>query len=155
MSEVNLPDGVAIEALVEQSPDAVIFADRSGVIRAWNAAAERIFGHSRGQAIGERLDLIVPERFREAHWEGYERAIGDGETKYAGQSLPTRALRGDGEQFYVELSFAIVRDGAGEVAGALATARDITERFEQDRKDRRRLAELEESLKELQEGGAQ
>ncbi len=150
MSDANCPDAISMEALVEQSPDAVIFADSSGVIRVWNAASERIFGHTREQAIGQRLDLIVPERFREAHWEGFERAIVDGETKYAGQSLPTRALRGDGEQFYVELSFAIVRNDEGEVAGALATARDITERFEQDRANRRRLAELEESLKQLQ-----
>ena len=154
MTDADRPEVVAIEALVEQSPDAIIFADRSGVIRVWNAASERIFGHSREQALGQRLDLIVPERFREAHWEGYERAIGDGETKYAGQSLPTRALRGDDEQFYVELSFAIVRDATGEVVGALATARDITERFEQDRDNRRRLAELEASLKEAQGGDA-
>lgn len=150
MSDAEGLDGISMQALVEQSPDAMIFADRSGVIRAWNVASERIFGHPRGQAIGQRLDLIVPERFREAHWEGYERAISDGETKYAGRSLPTRALRGDGEQFYVELSFAIVRGDDGEVAGALATVRDITERFEQDRANRRRLAELEESLKQLQ-----
>ncbi len=148
MSDVDGP-GISMEALVEQSPDAVIFADRSGVIRAWNAASERMFGHASEHAIGQRLDLIVPERFREAHWQGYARAISDGETKYAGQSLPTRALRGGGEQFYVELSFAIVRGDDGEVAGALATARDITERFEQDRDNRRRLAELEESLKEI------
>ncbi len=153
MSSAGGADGISMQALVEQSPDAMVFADRSGVIRIWNAASERIFGHPRAQAIGQRLDLIVPERFRAAHWEGFERAIGDGETQYAGQSLPTRALRGDGEQFYVELSFAIVRDDDGEVAGALATARDITERFEQDRSNRRRLAELEESLKELQGGG--
>ncbi len=152
MSDTDGLVGISMEELVEQSPDALIFADRSGVIRAWNAAAERVFGHPREQAIGQRLDLIVPERFREAHWQGYERAIGDGQTKYAGQSLPTRALRGDGEQFYVELSFAIVRGDDGEVAGALATARDITERFEQERDNRRRLAELEESLKELQTG---
>jgi PAS domain S-box-containing protein len=94
----------------------------------------------------------VPERFREAHWEGYERAIGEGETKYAGQSLPTQALRADGHQFYVELSFAIVRSDEGEVVGALATARDITERFKKDRDSRRRLAELEEALKELPGG---
>ena len=119
MSDADGPDAISMEALVEQSPDAVIFADSSGVIRVWNAASERIFGHTREQAIGQLLDLIVPERFREAHWEGFERAIVDGETKYAGQSLPTRALRGDGEQFYVELSFAIVRNDEGEVVGAL------------------------------------
>ncbi len=149
MSDDSDP-GISMEALVEQGPDAVIFADRSGVIREWNAASERMFGHSRAEAVGQRLDLILPERFREAHWEGYARAIGDAETKYAGQSLPTRALRGGDEQFYVELSFAIVLGDDGEVAGALATARDITERFEQDRANRRRLAELEESLQEHQ-----
>ena len=149
MSDGSDP-GISMEALVEQAPDAVIFADRSGVIREWNAASERMFGHSRTEAVGQRLDLILPERFREAHWAGYARAIGDGETKYAGQSLPTRALRGGEEQFYVELSFAIVLGDDGEVAGALATARDITERFEQDRANRRRLAELEESLQERQ-----
>ncbi len=153
MNSANGDDGISMETLVEQLPDAMVFADRSGVIRIWNAASERIFGQPRGLAIGQRLDLIVPERFREAHWEGFERASRDGETKYAGQSLPTRALKGDGEHIYVELSFAIVRDNDGEVVGALATARDITDRFEQDRSNRRRLAELEESLNELQGGG--
>ncbi|HJM88665.1 MAG TPA: PAS domain S-box protein [Dehalococcoidia bacterium] len=154
MSDANGPEGVSIESVVEQGPDAVIFADRDGVIRIWNAAAERIFGQTREQAIGQRLDLIVPERFRDQHWEGYERALGDGETKYAGQSLPTRALRGGGEQFYVELSFAIVRGDGGEVVGALATARDITERFEQERTNRRRLEELETALKEREDSGS-
>jgi PAS domain S-box-containing protein len=111
-----------------------------------------MFGHSSAKAIGQSLDLIVPERFRGAHWKGYERAIDDGETKYTGQSLPTRALRGDGEQFYVELSFAIVRGDDGEVAGALATARDITDRFKKDRDRNRRLAELEAAVEEGQRG---
>src|SRR4051794_38485206 len=96
--------------LVEQSPDAMIFADREGVIRVWNAAAERIFGHSPAAAIGQSLDIIVPDRFRDAHWTGFRRALLDGATKYAGQSLPTRSMRADGESFYVELSFAIIHD---------------------------------------------
>lgn len=128
--------------LVEQSPDAVIFADPEGTIRTWNAAAERIFGFPAREALGKNLDIIIPERFRPAHWTGFERALGEAKTKYVGQSLPTRALRADGTQFYVELGFAIVVEG-GVAVGALATARDITERFEKERADRARLKELE------------
>ena len=128
--------------LIEQSPDAVIFADRDGTIRTWNAAAERIFGFRSAVALGQNLDIIIPERFRQAHWTGFERAMGEAKTKYVGQSLPTRALRADGTQFYVELGFAIVV-ADGKAVGALATARDITERFEKERADRARLKELE------------
>ena len=129
--------------LVEQAPDAMIFADRDGVIRAWNAAAERIFGFSNETAIGQDLNIIVPEGLRDAHWQGYDRALAAGDTKYRGQALPTKALRADGSQIYVELSFAIVHDRDGAVIGALAQARDITERFQRDRDLRRRLRELE------------
>lgn len=129
--------------LIEQSPDAMVVADREGVIRVWNPAAERIFGHTAQAALGQTLDLIVPERFRDAHWTGYNRALAARATKYVGQSLPTRALRADGEQITVELGFAILLDPAGEATGALATARDITQRFEEERALRRRLRDLE------------
>lgn len=69
-----------------------IFADREGIVRFWNAAAERIFGHSAASALGQTLDMIVPETLREAHWTGYDRALAAGETKYRGQSLPTKAV---------------------------------------------------------------
>ena len=128
--------------LVAQSPDAMIFADREGIIRTWNAAAERIFGFAPGAAIGQNLDIIIPEKFRDQHWTGYDRALAAGDTKYRGQSLPTRAMRADGSEFYVELSFSIVHS-VGAVVGAMATARDISERFERDRASRRRLRELE------------
>jgi PAS domain S-box-containing protein len=129
--------------LIEQAPDAVIFADRDGVIREWNASAERIFGHSREEAIGQSLDIIVPERFREAHWNGYRRALEAGETKYVGQAMPTRSARKDGETIYVELTFAIVKDDGGNVLGALANARDISERWAREREQAARLKELE------------
>jgi PAS domain S-box-containing protein len=138
--------------LIEEAPDAVIFADLEGVIREWNPAAERIFGHSRDDAIGRSLDIIVPERFREAHWRGYERALADGETKYVGQALPTRSARKDGETIYVELTFAIIRDNAGSVIGALAHARDITQRWAREREQGARLKELEARLAEAAGG---
>jgi len=79
------------DLLVNQSPDADIFADLSGIIRVWNSAAERIFGFSSDMAIGARLDIIIPEPFREPHWRGFNRAIADAVTQFEGQALPTRA----------------------------------------------------------------
>ncbi len=132
--------------LLDQAPDAVIFAGPDGIIQEWNAAAEALFGHSASDAIGQSLDLIVPERFREAHWRGFDKALGEGDTKYRGQALPTRSMRKDGTDFYVELTFAIVHNVDGKVIGALAHARDITERWTHDREQRQRLRELEERL---------
>jgi PAS domain S-box-containing protein len=126
--------------LHDQAPDAVIFAGTDGVIAAWNDAATRLFGFSRDEAMGQSLDLIIPERFREAHWRGFDRALADGTTKYSGQALPTRSQTRNGATIYVELTFAIVHDAAGTVIGALAHARDITERFLREREQRQRAA---------------
>lgn len=132
-------------ALLDQGPDAVIFAGKDGLISYWNDAAERIFGHSVAAAMGQTLDIIIPEQYREAHWTGFDRALADGDTKYRGQSLATRSVRADGEKIYVELSFGIIKDAAGAAIGAIATARDITERFAADREMRRKLRELEKA----------
>ena len=133
--------------LLDQAPDAIIFAGSDGMISYWNEAATRVFGHSAEAAMGQSLDLIIPEQYREAHWTGFDRALGEGDTKYRGQALATRAVRADGETIYVELSFAIIKDGSGTVIGASAFARDITERFNRDRDMRRRLRELEAAAK--------
>ena len=135
---------VSPQTLLDQDPDAVIFGDTGGTIRYWNAAAERIFGFPASEAVGQKLDIIIPEAFQERHWAGYDRALAAGETKYRGQSLPTKARKADGSEFYVELSFAVVRGEDGRVIGAMATARDITERFEREREMRRELRELKE-----------
>ena len=136
-------DTTLMGLLHQQAPDAIIFAGRDGVIREWNPAAETLFGHSREEAVGQSLDLIIPEEFRNAHWTAFDRALADGATKYKGRALPTRSVRKDGSTFYVELSFAIVLDEAGTVLGALAHGRDISERWANDREQRRRLRELE------------
>ncbi len=140
-----MADGTS-SLLLDQGPDAIVFADKRGVIREWNDAATRVFGFSRDEAIGKTLDIIVPERFRETHWQGYDRALAAGDTKYRGQSMPTRSARKDGTSIYVELSFAIIHDESGEVIGALAHARDITERFAREREQRQRIQELEQKL---------
>ncbi|OAI38646.1 hypothetical protein AYO38_01920 [bacterium SCGC AG-212-C10] len=134
--------------ILAQSPDAIIFAGTDGMVAYWNAAATRIFGHSEADAMGQSLDIIIPEQFREAHWKAYDIALANGATKYGGRALATRATRQDGTTIYVELSFSIVRrDGIGEALGAMACARDINERFESDRAMRRELRELRAAQK--------
>ena len=115
-------------AIVEQAPDAIILADRDGLIRICNRGAETIFGHSAAEVLGSSLDVIVPERFRSGHWEGFHRAIDSGLTKYGNRVLTTRSVHKDGSKLYVDLSFGLMRDDTGAVTGALAIARDCTDR---------------------------
>jgi PAS domain S-box-containing protein len=136
--------------IVDQSPDGIIFAGPDGNIQVWNDAAATIFGFSAEEAIGKSLDIIIPEQFREAHWRGFDNAINTGVTKLHGQALPTRATTAAGETLYVELSFSLIRDASGTILGAVANCRDINERFQQDRANRRRLRELEALVKESQ-----
>lgn len=129
--------------LLDQSPDAVIFAGTDGAVTYWNDSAQRIFGFDAATMASKGLEVIIPEQFRDAHWKGFDRALAAGDTKFRGQALATRAARADGETIYVELGFAIIKDDSGTVIGAMACARDITERFNRDRDMRRRLRELE------------
>ena len=115
-------------AIADAAPDAIIFADRGGVIRFWNRAAETVFGHAAADAVGRNLDLIIPERLRAAHWEGFDKAIASGVTRHSGKAMTTRSMHKDGHRIYVELSFGLLRDAAGTVIGALACGRDCTER---------------------------
>lgn len=111
------------ERILAQSPDALIFADREGVIRVWNARAEALFGYAASEVVGRSLDVIIPEHLREAHWRGYRRAIAAGRTRLDGKPMLTRATHKDGGKRYVELAFGIVRDAASGVLGAVATGR--------------------------------
>src|SRR5713226_3156898 len=119
------------ELVLEQIADAVIYADEKGTIRRWNHAAAALFGHSAAEAVGHNLDLIVPERLRAAHWRGFEAAMTKGALKLQGRPTLTRATHQSGRKLYVELTFALVKDKAGAVRGAVGVARDATERIEQ------------------------
>ena len=77
--------------LVDALTDAVIVADPSGAIRFWNPAAERLFGFTEAEALGNSLDLIVPERFRERHWAGYKRTMTTGQTRYGHDKGPPQS----------------------------------------------------------------
>ena len=111
-------------ALMDQAPDAMIYADRAGLIRFWNAAAQALFGFAPDEALGQSLDLIIPERFRAAHWTGFNRAMASGTTRHGGQAMTTRCLHRDGSPLYVALSFGLLKDASGQVLGALATGRE-------------------------------
>lgn len=122
-------------------PEAVIFADCEGVIRYWGGAAEAVFGHSAAEALGNSLDLIIPERFRTAHWQAYDKAIESGQTKYEGRVLTTRSMRKDGSKLFVDLNFALVKDARDAVLGALAVGRDCTARYLAERAQREQSAQ--------------
>jgi PAS domain S-box-containing protein len=137
------PDPALFRAIVEQAPVSIILADREGVIRAWNRASESLFGFAAGEVLGRSLDVIVPERLREAHWQGYDRSLASGETKYAGRVMTTRATHKDGRKLYVDFSFGMLKDAAGAVVGAMAVGRDATERYLAEREARPRAAGTE------------
>lgn len=113
------------ERILVQCADAVIYADRTGVIRLWNTAAEAMFGFSTSEAVGQSLDIFIPERLRPAHWAGFDRAMGSGRTKHSGRPTRTKALTRSGETVYVEMSFAVINDDSGTTLGSLAIARLI------------------------------
>lgn len=122
------------ESILEQTADAVIYADETGTIRRWNHAAAALFGYSATEALDQRLDLIIPEHLRAAHWNGFEAAMANGVLNLQGRPTLTRAMHQTGRRLYVEMTFALVKGQAGGAAcGAVAVARDVTQRIEQQR----------------------
>jgi PAS domain S-box-containing protein len=132
---------LAADGIVSASADAVVAADRSGIIRLWNPGAERIFGHRAGEAVGQSLDLIIPERLRTAHWEGWRRVVETGRSRYGdGDLLSVPAIRKDGERISVEFTIVPLKDETGGLVGMAALMRDVTKRFEEMKALRRQLA---------------
>ena len=133
MSEVS----ALAEWIIDQTTDALIYADRHGNIARWNQAASAMFGFSAAEALGARLDLIIPEHLRKAHWAGFDAAMSGGTTRLHGRPTLTRGLRKSGAKLYVEMSFALVKDAEGVAIGSVAIARDVTEKVEKERAARR------------------
>ena len=122
-----LEDHELLRSLLDGLPEALVVADVQGVIRYWNDAALRLFGHSREEAIGAGLDLIVPERFKATNDAGFARAVATGQLRVGGRVLRTRANHKDGRKLYVDFSFALLKDASGQVVAVYATGRDATE----------------------------
>jgi PAS domain S-box-containing protein len=130
-------------AIVGTAADAILATDRQGIIRFWNPGADRIFGFTQEEAVGASLDLIIPERLRQRHWQGYQRVMATGATRYGtGDVLAVPALTKDGRQISVEFTILLLRDASREITGMAAILRDVTARFEETRRLKRELAKV-------------
>jgi PAS domain S-box-containing protein len=132
--------------IVAAASDAVIFADREGRIRLWNRGAELVFGYAAAEVEGERLDIIIPERLRRAHWEAFDHSVETGRTKHVDRVLTTRSMHKNGAKLYVDLSFGLVKDERGVVLGAFGIGRDCTQRHIAEAEARTQRAALEAQL---------
>jgi PAS domain S-box-containing protein len=134
------PDHFA-RTLVEGMPDAIVFADASGVIRVWNRGAVRMFGFTAAEAEGQPLDIIIPGSLRERHWHGFHETMRTGQTRYGdGQILAVPAVRKDGTRLSVEFTIVPFTGDDGRISGIAAVMRDVTARFEELRSLRQQLA---------------
>jgi PAS domain S-box-containing protein len=131
------------EEFVRMAGDAIVAGGADGAIVVWNPAAERIFGYTEREALGQPLDLIIPERFRPRHWDGYQEVMRTGHTKYGTEVLRVPAIHKDGRTLSIAFTVALMRapDTGARVIAAII--RDETTRWNEERELRRRLAELE------------
>jgi PAS domain S-box-containing protein len=130
--------------IVDQSPDAVVFGDAKGIIRLWNAGAQAIFGFTPEEALGQSMDIIIPERLRGRHWDGYHKVMATGVSRYGtGDLLAVPAVTRDGRTISIEFTIQMLKGPGGEILGPVAVIRDVTKRFQREREMARRLKELE------------
>ena len=130
-----------LQQTLDESQDAILIADREGIIRYWNAGAERILGYSANEAVGQSLDLFIPEKLRGRHWEGYHRVMASGETKYKTGLLSSPGIRKDGSQVSLEFSMVLLHDVNGTMQGCASIMRDVTERWMKEKELKQRLAD--------------
>lgn len=130
-------------SVVSATPEAIVVTDEEGIIRLWNGGAERMFGHPAATAIGQSLDLIIPEKLRKRHWDGYRKTMATGQTRYGDTLLSVPATHRDGHRLSIEFSVALLRDDDDRIVGITAIMREVSERREAEKALRARLAELE------------
>lgn len=125
--EPETVDDHALARLVESLADAVVIASSDGTITFWNDAATRVFGWSHDEAVGQTLDLIIPERSRARHWEGYRRTMATGQTRYGDQLLEVPALHRDGHRISIAFTVTLLHQpGLTAPVGIAAVVRDVT-----------------------------
>lgn len=126
----NLDD--IAETVLQGTADAIVASDAEGIIRFWNPGAVRIFGFTAEEAVGRSLDIIIPERLRARHWDGYRETMQTGQTRYgAGDLLSVPSQRKDGTPLSIEFTIAAMNDPQGRIAGIVAVMRDATQRFQE------------------------
>jgi PAS domain S-box-containing protein len=146
----DMSDEWLARAVLTATPEAVVVCDADGLIRLWNTGAQRVFGYSSSEAIGQSLDIIIPVKLRQRHWDGYHKTMATGETRYGDKLLSVPATHRDGHRLSVEFSVALLQHHDGRIIGISAIMREVTERRNEERALRARLAELEGRLAELE-----
>lgn len=131
--------------------DAIVISDISGVITGWNPAAERLFGYTPTEALGSSLDIIIPERYRERHWDGYCHTMQTGQTKYSTSILRVPSLKQGGDTLSIAFTVALLFDECGNPEFIVAVIRDETSRFNEERLLRKKLAAVQIDLDKLME----
>ena len=129
--------------LVESIGDAVIASDPAGAINLWNPAAERVFGYTEAEALGKSLDIIIPQRQQQRHWDGYNKTMETGVTKYGNDELRVPAVHKDGHTLSIAFTVAMLHTPDGKISAIVAVVRDESARFAEDRALKKRLTELE------------
>lgn len=114
--------------LIEASVDAIITANKEGQISGWNSASERIFGYTKEEAIGQPLNILIPEKYRSKHRDGFMRYIKTGEVKVMGRITELEALKKDGTIIQAEISLSAHHSDAAHTMTAII--RDISARKE-------------------------
>ena len=137
---------IDFKQLVEAVGDAVVASDASGAITMWNPAAQRMFGFTETEALGQSLDIIIPQRQQQRHWEGYQKTMATGQTKYGNDVLRVPAVHKDGHGLSIAFTVAMLHAPDKKVAAIVAVIRDETARFTEDRNLRKRLMALESQL---------
>ena len=138
-----MQSAIDFKQLVEQIGDAIVASDASGAITLWNPAASRMFGHTETEALGQSLDLIIPQRQQQRHWDGYRKTMQTGITKYGNDVLRVPAVHKDGHTLSIAFTVAMLYTPDKKVAAIVAVIRDETTRFAEERNLRKRLTELE------------
>jgi PAS domain S-box-containing protein len=130
-------------AVLGATSDAIIYADREGLVHFWNPGAERLFGFSAAEVLGRSLDLIIPEPLRARHWAGFQKVMQTGESRYGdGDLLAVPGLRRDGTRISLEFTIVPFHAEDGRMDGMIAILRDATRRFEELRSLKREIAAL-------------
>lgn len=136
--------------LFAETQEAIIYASRDGMIRLWNGGAEVMFGWDAGEAVGKSLDIIIPEKHRKPHWDGWDRVMGSGETRYGSEPLKVPGITKDGSKISLEFSITILKDEAGSIEGVAAFLRDVSAEWEEKKALHVRLRGLEKELESAQ-----
>lgn len=141
------------ERVVRAAVDAIVVAKADGTVELWNAGAERLFGFTEAEALGQSLDLIVPEKYREKHWHGYHEVMRTGQTRYGEQVLRVPAVRKDGSRFSIAFTVGLLKGTDGQVESIFAIVRDDAETFTTQKTLRDRVKELEQALEKARAQG--